>query len=111
MVAPVLLLTTTGRRSGRARTTPVMYAAHDKGFLVSSEDFGEQRRAAWPLNLAADPQATVQVGGQTIPCRARALSETEADEVWPQLLEVWPAHEVYRRRNGRRHTFIIEPLA
>jgi deazaflavin-dependent oxidoreductase (nitroreductase family) len=109
-VAPVLLLTTTGRRTGRRRTTPVMYAPHDGAFLVSSEDFGERARAAWPLNLAADPQATVQVGKDAIACRARRLGEAEADEVWPKLLELWPAHEVYRRRNGRRHTFLLVPV-
>jgi deazaflavin-dependent oxidoreductase (nitroreductase family) len=108
-VAPVILLTTTGRRTGRARTTPVMYIQDGDRFVVSSEDFGQQRAAAWPLNLLADPQVTVEVGAETVPCRARLLSDAEADRHWDRLVEVWPAHETYRARSGKRHTFVLEP--
>jgi deazaflavin-dependent oxidoreductase (nitroreductase family) len=108
-VAPVILLTTTGRRSGRERTTPVMYLRDGDRFVVSSENFGQQRSAAWPLNLLADPRATVQIGPQTLACRARLLDEEEADRYWPRLVEVWPAHETYRARSGKRHTFVLEP--
>jgi deazaflavin-dependent oxidoreductase (nitroreductase family) len=108
--APVMLLTTTGRRSGRPRTTPVMYVRNGNGFVVSSENFGQQRPAAWPLNLIAEPHATIQVGGDVITCRARLLDDAEADVYWPRLVELWPAHESYRARSGQRHTFILEPL-
>jgi deazaflavin-dependent oxidoreductase (nitroreductase family) len=111
-VAPILLLTTKGRRTGRARTTPVIYIEDGAGFVVSSEEFGQvERRAAWPRNLDADPNATVQIGSRVIPCRARRLSDEEADRCWPRLVEVWPAHETYLRRSGRRHTFVLEPEA
>jgi deazaflavin-dependent oxidoreductase (nitroreductase family) len=109
--APVLLLTTTGRRSGKPRTTPVMYLRDGDRFVVTSENFGQQRPAAWPLNLLADPLATVQAGGDVVSCRARLLSEGEADAYWPRLVEVWPAHESYLARSGTRHTFLLEPLA
>jgi deazaflavin-dependent oxidoreductase (nitroreductase family) len=108
-VAPVLLLTTTGRRTGRERTTPVIYIQDEQKFIVSSEDFGQQRPAAWPLNLDANPMASIQVGGRITTCRARRLSDQEADCYWPQLVEAWPAHATYRSRNGRRHTFVLEP--
>jgi deazaflavin-dependent oxidoreductase (nitroreductase family) len=109
-VAPVLLLTTTGRRTGRERTTPVIYVQNGAGFVVSSEEFGqEKRRAAWPRNLDADPRAKVQIGSRVIECTARRLSEAEADRYWPRLVEVWPAHETYRERSGRRHTFVLDP--
>jgi deazaflavin-dependent oxidoreductase (nitroreductase family) len=108
--APVMLLTTTGRKSGRSRTTPVMYLRDGDRFVVSSENFGQQRPAAWPLNLVADPRATVQVGGDVVPCRARLLGDAEADAYWPRLVEIWPAHESYLARSGTRHTFILEPL-
>jgi deazaflavin-dependent oxidoreductase (nitroreductase family) len=108
-VAPVLLLTTTGRRSGRPRTTPVIYVRDGEDFIVSSEDVGQRRPAAWPLNLDAEPRASVQVGSRVVPCRARRLSEAEADRVWPALLETWPAHADYRERSGSRHTFVLSP--
>jgi deazaflavin-dependent oxidoreductase (nitroreductase family) len=110
-VAPVLLLTTTGRRTGRARTTPVMYIRAGENYVVSSEDVGQRRPAAWPLNLGANAAATVQLGGVKINCRARRLSDAEADIYWPRLLEIWPAHETYRQRSGTRHTFLLEPAA
>jgi deazaflavin-dependent oxidoreductase (nitroreductase family) len=107
--APVMLLTTTGRRSGRSRTTPVMYLRDGDRFVVTSENFGQQRPAAWPLNLIADPTATVQVGAQVVPCRARLLHDTEADRYWARFVEAWPAHESYLARSGQRHTFLLEP--
>jgi deazaflavin-dependent oxidoreductase (nitroreductase family) len=109
-VSPVLLLTTIGRRSGRERTTPVMYVREAGGFLVSSEDFGNaRRRSAWPLNLEANPEARVQVGSERFVCRARRLDEDEVASYWPRLIEAWPAHATYLERSGRRHTFLLQP--
>jgi deazaflavin-dependent oxidoreductase (nitroreductase family) len=110
-VAPVLLLTTTGRRSGRARTTPVIYIRDGERFVITSQDLGsESRRAAWPLNLDANPEAEVKIGSEVITCRARRVDDAEATRYWPRLVEVWPAHETYLERSGRRHTFLLEPL-
>jgi deazaflavin-dependent oxidoreductase (nitroreductase family) len=108
--APVILLTTTGHRTGRARTTPVIFIRDGESFIVSSEDFGQARPAAWPLNLAAEPRATVQLGSATMSCTARRLSEVEADGYWDRLVEVWPAHDTYLKRSGRRSTFILTPV-
>jgi deazaflavin-dependent oxidoreductase (nitroreductase family) len=110
-VAPVLLLTTTGRRSGRSRTTPVIYIRDGERFVITSQDLGsESRRAAWPLNLDANPEAQVKIGSEVIACRARRIDNAEATRYWPRLVEVWPAHETYLERSGRRHTFLLEPL-
>jgi deazaflavin-dependent oxidoreductase (nitroreductase family) len=108
---PVLLLTTTGRRTGRARTTPVLYVRDGDAFIVTSENYGQEKPAAWPLNLDAHPDAVVELDGRTIACRARRLGQVEADAWWPALLEVWPAHATYRERSGARHTFRLEPVA
>ena len=97
------------RRTGRVRTTPVMYIRDGDRFVVSSKNFGQERSAAWPLNLLADPRATVQIGARRMSCRARLLEDEEADRYWPQLVEVWPAHETYRGRSGERRTFLLEP--
>ncbi|TMK98038.1 MAG: nitroreductase family deazaflavin-dependent oxidoreductase [Actinobacteria bacterium] len=106
---PVLLLTTTGRRSRRERTVPVMYIRDGRSFVVSSENFGQKHRAAWPLNLDADPVAKVQVGSEIVSCLARRLTDDEADRHWPRLVQAWPAHATYRRRSGERHTFVLTP--
>jgi deazaflavin-dependent oxidoreductase (nitroreductase family) len=106
---PTLLLTTTGRRSREPRTTPLMYLPFGSGFAVTSESFGQQRPAAWPLNLCADPNATVQIGKRIVRCCARRASDEELDELWPKFVAIWPAHEAYRSRSGVRLTFILEP--
>jgi deazaflavin-dependent oxidoreductase (nitroreductase family) len=107
--APVLLLTTTGRRSRRGRTVPVMYIRDGTSFVISNENFGQRHPAAWPLNLDADPAAKVQVGAEIVSCSARRLSDGEADRYWPRLVQAWPAHATYRRRSGERHTFRLIP--
>jgi deazaflavin-dependent oxidoreductase (nitroreductase family) len=106
---PVLLLTTTGRRSGSARTTPVMYIRDGAGYVVSSENFGQERPAAWPLNLDADPLASVEVDGARFACRARRLGDEEAERYWPRLVEAWPAHASYLARSGSRSMFLLSP--
>ena len=109
-VYPTLLLTTTGRRTGAPRTTPVMYLREGDGFVVTSESFGQPGRpAAWPLNLDADPRARVEVDGADIACRARRATDAEVERLWPRFVEVWPAHDTYRRRSGVRHMFVLEP--
>ncbi len=107
-VYPALLLTTTGRRTGQERTTPVMYVRDGPRFVVSSENFGQERPASWPLNLEAEPRARVQVGKEVLACHARRATEDEVTRYWPRLVEMWPAHESYLRRSGVRHTFVLE---
>jgi deazaflavin-dependent oxidoreductase (nitroreductase family) len=106
---PVLLLTTTGRRSGRPRTTPVIYVRDGDRLVVSSEQTGQWRPAAWPLNLKADPRVQVRLGGDAAEYRGRAAAADEIERYWPALLEAWPAHETYRARSGVRHVFVLEP--
>ncbi len=108
-IAPVLLLTTTGRRSGRERTTPLMYIRDGANFVVSCENFGQSRQSAWPLNLDAEPHARVQVGSNVFECHARRLDYEEADRYWPALVESYPGHATYRERSGVRHTFVLKP--
>lgn len=105
----VLLLRTVGRRSGTLRETPVIYIRDGTDLVVASEDFGQSRPANWPLNLAANPAAAVTVGRRSWPVRARALDEEETERYWPRLVEVCPAHEVYRQRSGKRHVFLLSP--
>ncbi len=105
------LLTTTGRRSGRARTTPVMYLEHGACVGRLERELRSARLAAWALNLDSDPLATVQVGNTRIACRARRATPAEVDRFWPRLVSAWPAHEDYLARSGVRKMFVLEPAA
>lgn len=106
---PVLLLTTTGRRTSQPRTTPVIYIRDGERLIISSENFGQERPAGWPLNLTATPRATVQLGDTTACYCARLATDAEADRYWPALLAAWPAHATYRDRTGVRKIFVLEP--
>jgi len=79
----VLLLTTTGRKSGRPRTTPLVYMPNGNDVLVYPSNGGKQNPPAWWLNLQAHPTATIQIGKTTRKVRARAANETEHATLWP----------------------------
>lgn len=80
--APVLLLTTTGRRSGERRTTPVVYLAAGEKLVLIDTNAGNERLPAWSLNLAADPRAEVELGRQRRPVSARRAEGEERVELW-----------------------------
>jgi len=88
---------------------PVLFIRDGAHFVISSENFGQARAAAWPLNLDAGPSAWVEVGSEVIACSAKRLSQPEADHYWQRLVELWPAHRTYRARSEARHTFVLTP--
>ena len=95
---PLLLLETTGRRSGAARVTPLTFATQGLDFLVVGSNWGQERQPAWVLNLLAKPDAFVTLRGTRIPVTARVLSGASRSAVWPSLLEVWPGYDEYVKR-------------
>ena len=82
---PVLLLQTTGRRSGRTRTTPVQYLADGDTFVVVASNAGAVRPPAWYLNLRANPHAQIDVGGRSVDVRAQEAAGQERAELWQRL--------------------------
>ncbi|MGW0662479.1 nitroreductase/quinone reductase family protein [Streptodolium elevatio] len=107
-----LLLTTTGRRSGQARVSPLIYAAADGGFVVAGTNFGQRHHPAWTGNLLAEPAAVVSVDGRETPVRARLVPDAgpERERLWAAMLRVWPAYDTYARRAGRPiRLFLLEP--
>jgi F420H(2)-dependent quinone reductase len=80
--APVLLLTTTGRRSGELRTAPVVYLAHGSNVVLIDTNAGNERLPAWSLNLGANPAAEVEIGRQRRAVQARRAEGGERDELW-----------------------------
>lgn len=102
-LVPSLMLTTTGRRSGEPRTTPLacVPSGADTWYVVGS-NFGQEHHPAWTGNLLAEPRATVAYGKDgAVPVRAELLSEDEKAEVWPRLVAVWPAYDDYVESSGR----------
>lgn len=107
-----LMLTTTGRRSGQPRTSPLARLDLDGTPVVIASNFGRESHPAWSLNLLADPDATIEEHGRERPVRARQLSPDEQARVWPQAIALWPGYQTYRdTTEGVRdiRMFALEP--
>lgn len=110
-LVPSLLLTTTGRRSGQPRDNPLLYVPDGDAYVVTGSNWGSTRQPNWALNLLAQPEATVTVGGTRVRVRARRVEGAERDRLWGLLVAQWPAYRTYLRRAGGReiHVFRLEP--
>jgi F420H(2)-dependent quinone reductase len=106
--APVLLLTTTGRRTGIQRTVPLLYLRDGQRLVICNVNPGFERPNPWTLNLRAHPHARVQVGRDTFEVIARVASGAEIDRYWPGLVRIWPAYQVFYDRGGARSVFVLE---
>jgi F420H(2)-dependent quinone reductase len=107
--APVLLLTTTGRRSGKVRTAPVLFLADGDRLVVIGSNAGNERAPAWALNLAANPDAAVQVRGKRRRVHARIAEGEERAELWRRMNEQYAGFDDYRERTGRQiNVFVLE---
>src|SRR4051812_48841240 len=85
-----LLLTTTGRKSGEARSTPVLYLQDGDRLVVVASNFGREHHPAWSANLLADPRATVRIRDRERSVVARRQPRRKSMELWPRLLELYP---------------------
>lgn len=98
----VLVLDTTGRRSGATRSTTLAYHRLDDGSLVIVGGAGGQSRVPdWVLNLRANPDAAVTVDRERIPICAVELAGADRDSMWNELRGIWPRIDGYERRSGR----------
>jgi len=108
--APVLLLTTTGRKSGQRRTAPVVYLADGENVIVIGSNAGHSRTPAWSLNLKANPEAEVEVGRERREVRARAAEGEERAELWRRHNEQYSGFDEYEARTDRDIAlFVLEP--
>jgi deazaflavin-dependent oxidoreductase (nitroreductase family) len=103
----VLLLTTTGRRTGQTRTTPLIYRRHGDDYVVVASKGGAPQHPAWYLNLSADQDATVQVRGDRFKARARTASTQERPELWRLMTESWPPYDEYQRKTDREIPVVV----
>jgi deazaflavin-dependent oxidoreductase (nitroreductase family) len=107
---PILLLTTTGRKSGEPRPVALQHLRDEDAFVVIASHAGEPTHPAWFLNLQANPEATVQVQGKITPVRFREAEGEERERLWTQAVAVHPAYEEYRGRVERRiPVVVLEP--
>jgi F420H(2)-dependent quinone reductase len=111
--APVLLLTTTGRKSGQPRTSPLLYTrVGDNGYMVIASKGGAPQHPLWYLNLQANPLAEVTVGRETKQVRARTAEGEEREQLWRALADLFPGYDRYAQKTSRRIPVVVfEPVA
>lgn len=98
---PVLLLTTTGRTSGRRRTTPLLYVEDGGRYVVVASVGGAPKHPAWYLNLRVDPNATIEVGGRTLAVRGETAGPEERARLWQVVTRMYPTYDAYQARTTR----------
>lgn len=97
----VLLLNSTGRKSGQRRTTPLLYLRDGEDFVVIASNGGAPKHPAWYFNLMANPDATVEISGNETRVRAEEASPEEKARLWPKVVEMYSGYEGYRRKTDR----------
>ena len=97
----ILILTTTGRRTGRAHSTPLIFREHGADYLVVASKGGSDQPPEWYLNLRANPAVQVQVKGDRFSALARTATGEEKPGMWAAMAEVWPDYDEYQRRTER----------
>jgi deazaflavin-dependent oxidoreductase (nitroreductase family) len=105
--APVLVLTTIGRRSGLPRSTPVLYLRDGERFVLVASNAGDDKDPLWWSNLKENPQATVRVGTSDKTVSARQASPEEKTRYWPQLVALYPAYSSYQKKTRREIPLVV----
>jgi F420H(2)-dependent quinone reductase len=103
----VLLLTTTGRKSGKERTVPLVYIRDGAAYVVTASAGGSDKHPGWFFNVSSNPNVTIQVKDQQIRAKAEVASPQKKSELWPQLLKVAPNFASYQRHTSRDIPMVI----
>jgi deazaflavin-dependent oxidoreductase (nitroreductase family) len=103
----ILLLTTTGRKSGESRTMPLIYARSGDALVIVASRGGTDGHPSWYLNLEAEPEVEVQVLGDRFKARARTASAAEKPPLWELMVGEWSHYEDYQRRTEREIPVVL----
>lgn len=102
-----LLLTTTGRKSGRTRTTPLIYQAYGDDYLIVASKGGAPEPPEWYLNLLEQPEVEVQIRDDVFTARARTASDEEKPDMWATMRATWPAYDDYQEKTDRSIPVVV----
>ena len=104
---PMLLLDHTGARSGKRRTSPLVYARDGENVILVASKGGYPKNPAWFYNLQAHPDTTVQIGPQHLSVHARVADAAERERLWPVVVAVYPGYDGYQARTEREIPLVI----
>lgn len=109
---PTLLLTTTGRRSGKPIVMPLIYGEAGGNYVVVASKGGAPKHPGWYLNLAAHPDVEVQILARRFQATARTASGAERAELWKQMAAIYPPYNDYQAKTDREiPVVVLEPAA
>jgi deazaflavin-dependent oxidoreductase (nitroreductase family) len=104
---PVLLLTTTGRKTGKQRTLPLMYIMDGADYVITASAGGAEKHPGWFFNIRSNPQASIQVKDKQIKVTAEIAGPEKKPELWARLVEVAPNFAGYQKRTSREIPMVI----
>jgi deazaflavin-dependent oxidoreductase (nitroreductase family) len=104
---PVLLLTTTGRRTGQSWTVPLLYQPDGDRWVIIASNGGNAKHPAWWLNLRAQPDASVQIGRERFPVTAVEAVGAERDSLWRRMADMYQGYDRYAQKTTRRIPVLV----
>ena len=108
--APLLLLTTRGKKTGRWRRTALIFGQADGNYLVVASMGGAPKHPAWYLNLTAHPEVYLQVYDRKVKATARTARPEEKPDLWGRMVEIWPDYADYQLKTEREiPVVVLEP--
>lgn len=112
---PNLMLTVQGRRSGIARTTPLLCVPHGSGHLIAGSNWGGEKPPVWVLNVRAAAEKSepvqVRVAGRSHQALVREVTGEERERLWAEMVRTWPNYEKYAERTDRTiPVFLLDPV-
>jgi deazaflavin-dependent oxidoreductase (nitroreductase family) len=105
--APILILTTKGRKTGQDRKFPLIYQEHQGNYVIVASKGGAPAHPGWYLNLEANPEVRVQVKADKFTARTRTAVGAERDELWSKMAAVWPDYDEYQKKTDRQIPVVV----
>jgi len=103
----ILLLTTTGRNTGRKGTKPLIYEDAGSGYVIVASKGGWPDHPGWYKNLEREPEVELQVKGEVFPARARTAAGEERERLWRLAAEQWPPYDEYQAKTDREIPVVV----
>ena len=104
---PTLLLTTTGRRSGKSIVMPLIYGEANGSCVIIASKGGAPQHPGWYLNLVAHPEVEVQVAADRFRAKARTATEAERAELWKKMALIYPPYDAYQAKTEREIPVVV----
>jgi len=103
----ILLLHTTGRKSGRDITSPLIFREYEGDYVIVASKGGDPNPPDWFLNLEKNPDVKVQIKGDLFQARARTAEPSEKPKLWQHMVEVWPDYSEYQKKTARNIPVVV----